>query len=85
MLKNGIRNLEFRSTWLAVFPVSRLGSSVTRSTIDCTSSHCQSIYSCNTGKKLTDPKNSEMLSKLDMMATRQMAFGLAGDYERAFT
>jgi hypothetical protein len=26
-----------------------------------------------------------MLSKLDMTATRQMAFGLAGDYERAFT
>ena len=37
------------------------------------------------GKKLTDPKTSETLSKLDMTATRQMAFGLTGGYERAFT
>ena len=43
MLKKGIRNLEFRSTWLTVFPVSRYGSSVTSSPIDCTSSHRQSI------------------------------------------
>ena len=77
--------LRFRSTWLAVFPVSRFGSSVTRSPIDCTSSHRQPIYSCNMGKKLTDPKNSETLSKLDMTTTRQMAFGLAGGYERAST
>ena len=67
--------LRFRSTWLAVFPVSRFGSSVTRSLIDCTSSHWQSIYSCNTGKKRTDHKNSETLSKLDMTTTRQTAFG----------
>ena len=81
MLKKGIRNLEFRSTWLTVFPVSRYGSSVTSSPIDCTSSHRQSINSCNMGKKLIDSKTSET----HMTATRQMAFGFAGGYERAFT
>ena len=77
--------MQGRDLHVSQYEQRTFGSSVACSLIDYTSSDRQPIYSCNMGKKLTDPKNGETLSKLDMTATRQMAFGLAGEYERAFT